>query len=1626
MTIGLLQNLSAQVYPVQVVPTVISPYSSKLSDYSNAMVNRINLQVISTDVLMNRREVDLRVKIQGNGMSAQSRVLLTGVRPIYLNGGEIQSLSSSELATYFRYDNLEGISSTQYSNPLPDGVYTICFQVFDKLTQKVLSTSGCSTMYLMLNDPPLLNLPSNREEIASHDFPLVIFSWTPRQLNATNVSYRFELKELLDPTMDPTFAFEVSRPLYAEDDLRMTTLVYDINKPSLLPGKRYAWRVRAISTSGLGENSVFKNNGYSEVYSFTYSSSCSAPRFLLSEQQANNRVKIMWQGENSQQRYHVQYRKAGIQDAAWFDLYTVNTQSMLSNLEPGFTYEFRVGASCQQVSYGVEPSFTYSSIQTFRLEAKNNSTTYNCGFVPDLKVTNEQPLGGLVINETFMAGDFPVKVLDVSGSNGVFSGRGYIVVPYLFDTRIAVEFLNISINTDYQLMRGVVETTYDPTWKNVEFIDNLVDTNQQEITLPFPIADLPAGIQVGPGGDLVITGEDGRTETFPGGKDTVITDSTGQVYYVDKEGNVSGPTAVAEGGKPTPDNTDGVNKNGEVQAFTAKGISVAFESDDAFDAVAYNQGLTSDYKKIGGKYLPFKAVVKGSSTTVRAKVTLSDSQVPLDSLVFKTSAGTHIDAKRITGSNDFELTLTGTQSNAIEEVQASIKQGEKYKVAGAFKLVHLSTHTVNLRLVPTSDQVNLEGVLADLQAIYARVGVHVQVTVQPVFAIDAYVEGNQVETADEKDDLSTYSTAQQRIITAYQDAQTLDKAYYIFVTDKSSSTGQQGYMRLNGQFGFVFLGSTPSTISRTIAHELGHGAFKLEHPFRAFKSKGLREGATNSLMDYGTTSTDFIFTDWQQMNDPKLKLYAFQGQGDGEQNKFAHLGLTPTGQVFDAFYKDGSRINITVLLAKNYVIKTIEYDGLEYQWNASSRAFIRDHAKIEIKRVEKDLNDRVNLFRGRGDGCMYDYVTVVWDQEDEKAFNVQERIAEKIAVLKESDWTLSPLDIRDSSCGNLFIKELLARDLQDCNEVELNAGIVRLKEAIGLSDAKEVVRIVNQTCFAAIRNLSYNEIQTLIQRVASQTSIKEQSELAILRLMTAIKANDYMAFYRYLETNNNAVLKHLIAEMDDASIWFLTDKKNYTNFIGALVTMFTSNIASIADRWPTVEDDYAKRVINLNAIDYSSDVTSIFSPVFTSKHNIGTYDSTTGTIKLYDVYTTYTYGSVNAHNDGRHVQEHKDLVAEVSPLTPLIVIPKKGKLPLVATALGEPILDNNQYLVPAILLKYQEDKERNDYIEKGVVTTLDLATISLSGGVALSTKVNWVRRAWALAEVAGSVGNIAVNAQAVDSNSDLGKAIDIYNLAMGAIGVKNVAVGGYQFVRTLPDATKELLQKNASIRRELLTHYTEWKVLTTKLDDLSDVERQLIQQQEQVWKTLGVVDKLGNVVYKNIKYEDFIKTFAATEEQYKKAYQLWGEEKWSDLEKLFRDNNLNGGWPPFNGAKSILKTERGRQLANKVFDRFQGPGDISGEFASPVYGIQGIDDLYFTYDSRALKWTIGEGTNYIKFKFRSNVPDDVVFEYGDIVPWFGRQGLGDQIKSSKKLKDLIDDGIIEIIERKEFKEGQWK
>jgi TANFOR domain-containing protein len=430
----------AQLYPVQMTPVFNSPYSVKISDYATSMDTKMQLLINPTDISISQRQVRLKLYIQGNGLNIQSSDYIQGQRPIFINGGELQTLTNTDIASLFRLENLQGISPVQYANGLPDGMYSFCFEMYDFVTNQKISQKSCASLYLILNDPPLLNTPQRNEQIASTEFPNILFTWTPRQINATNVSYKFELKQLIDPALDPQIAFQMSPVLY-EETLFATALLYNLSMPILVPGMRYAWRVKAISTTGLSENAVFKNDGYSEIYSFKYTSSCAAPTFLLSESQSSKSVKINWQGTPEHTRYQVQYKKQGVRNAQWFSTNSLNTQSLITNLEPGVTYEFRVGSSCDPATEGVQ-SFTYSGISTFTTPTETSGVAaYNCGIIPQINIQNQKPLTNLIQSETFRAGDFPVTILELQGKNSPYSGRGYIIVPYLADTK-SIQIIN--------------------------------------------------------------------------------------------------------------------------------------------------------------------------------------------------------------------------------------------------------------------------------------------------------------------------------------------------------------------------------------------------------------------------------------------------------------------------------------------------------------------------------------------------------------------------------------------------------------------------------------------------------------------------------------------------------------------------------------------------------------------------------------------------------------------------------------------------------------------------------------------------------------------------------------------------------------------------------------------------------------------------------------------------------------------------------------------------------------------------------------------------------------------------------------------------------------------------------
>jgi hypothetical protein len=502
-----------QTYPVTISTQLTQPSPIYLSNYANtASINSpIKVQLILNDLTIMNRQVRLKCYFQG-AVSFVSNDFVVGAAPIYLEGGFPTQLTNVELGPYFEYQNLLGVNPNQYAQPLPEGIYTLSFEVYDFATNKKLSKKSSVTTIIFQNEPPFLNLPANKAEIVEQNIQNIIFSWTPRSINVSNVEYEFSLVEIWNTNTPLQNAFAYSQPLYTTTT-RNTTVQYSIAEPQLIPGKTYAWRVKAKALVGAEEIGVFKNNGYSEIFSFKYLTFCKAPLAITTTDVSQDQAKVTWSGEIDNYDYQVNYREKNA-DSKWYQIVTPREYITISNLKPKTTYEYTVGAACNPGEY------THSSIQEFTTLAQDEIAFAGCGIKPDpAALSNKTPLPALFPNDVVTAGDFPIVVLKSTGSNGKFSGEGYVTLPFLEKfkelidaadalggdkvnigkySRIRITFNNIGINTDFKLISGEIVASYDPNWgsmvdgdKLVEDITNLINDYDPTIESIFGPKPLP-------------------------------------------------------------------------------------------------------------------------------------------------------------------------------------------------------------------------------------------------------------------------------------------------------------------------------------------------------------------------------------------------------------------------------------------------------------------------------------------------------------------------------------------------------------------------------------------------------------------------------------------------------------------------------------------------------------------------------------------------------------------------------------------------------------------------------------------------------------------------------------------------------------------------------------------------------------------------------------------------------------------------------------------------------------------------------------------------------------------------------------------------------------------------------
>jgi hypothetical protein len=448
-------------YPVMATMQINPPYSLYLSDYAAPDLQRMQVNLLLKDITVSDYKCRLRIKIEGFGITMQSKPGFY-TTPIILQGGEMLSLSGPELAVYLNPQNLliQGLDNSAFTKQgakLPEGIYKFSVEVLDYTRNIVVSNQGNAVVSTFLSYPPIINLPMANTKVDAMEPQNLVFQWVPRHtasFNAAfNVAYKFRLVELIPADRDPNDALRTTRPVY-ETLIAQTLLVYGPGEPMLTPGKNYAVQVQAIEAEG---KDMFINDGFSEAVKFTYGEKCGVPVDVIAAVAGKNDLKLSWKTGVAQQAFTVRYREAGDNPSQWYEETSYLPQYTITGMKPGKKYEYQVNAQCFW-GYG-----NYSAIQSFTMPNETmEEGDFVCGkTVSEGEIANRKGLEELKEGDVIIAGDFKVEVTKAEGSKGSFSGNGKIKVPFLNFVTLPVVFKNISVNTDKKMYAGAIELQRD-------------------------------------------------------------------------------------------------------------------------------------------------------------------------------------------------------------------------------------------------------------------------------------------------------------------------------------------------------------------------------------------------------------------------------------------------------------------------------------------------------------------------------------------------------------------------------------------------------------------------------------------------------------------------------------------------------------------------------------------------------------------------------------------------------------------------------------------------------------------------------------------------------------------------------------------------------------------------------------------------------------------------------------------------------------------------------------------------------------------------------------------------------------------------------------------------------------
>ena len=974
LVLGISARALAQYFPIHATVQWPAPQSPYLADYSTAGRDRLIVTLLNRDQQQPLLFAKLRLQLKSGGFTAKNREEVA-YPMLELNTGVPFRLTGIDLAPYLQPQNLQS-SGNLRNGQLPTGYAELSVQVVEYYTGRPLSDWHTARAYLDVKKPPFLNLPEQDAQVALRDPLFIRFQWTPRHQGLSGTEYEFVLKELPDNGVAPQSAFAYGQEIY-RTHTRSTSLSYTHLDPLLLPNRRYAWQVRALAREGVNEVGMFEHGGYSEISWFTLNDRCDAPRGLKAQPRFA-KVDLSWSKVLGTTGYVVECRpKTKLNVYEWAQTEAAGEQLTLARLKPGWTYEWRVGTRCT----GDRPVF--SEVREFTLSKYDENLLAACGKEPVRSDLVREPHLDIRAGDVVtIGGDYPMTITEVTPlGDGWYAGKGKTRLKTIIDAPIALRFDRLRINVDKYQIDGTVEAAYDEGKGEIANTDYVDDGGKdlrpatlriREQKLGYSLPESPRFLLKTPkffqeGGNFLVETQDadGHPQTiqlelqegadyksvFP----MTVTDAEGNSYRIQPEesGSQDDDTSTSQGQialtaervAPVGDfNADVLSKKyGQVRFERGPG---KYAFDDGKEEW-YRKSVKLDrfYKPFAKDYIaPWKLIPEGETDVVTAHYE-GKQRIDVSKLVFTSDAKSPaLPSSYDETSGTWSIKLPSVASGSAYDVFA-VYEGE---VLGKLHVVSYAKQRHKVTLVPINDaKLDKTHIERELNAVYTPVGVHFDV------AVDERMRGDyswEVPGEEDKqlslvgksfwgyDKELKESTEMLQLQQAYQaKAGTLEGAY-LFVLDgakglSSSTAFLQGEMPRKSRFGYLF-SKDGEELSKTIAHELGHGLFTLRHTFDSEYAGKKSQKTSSNLMDYAK-GTSLAAFQWNVMASPAIFTAADKvEEGEIRLKKGEFLGFTPDGRVIQARPKEYAGIFENE--SSYFIYKFKDKNGAFYRWTGEN------------------------------------------------------------------------------------------------------------------------------------------------------------------------------------------------------------------------------------------------------------------------------------------------------------------------------------------------------------------------------------------------------------------------------------------------------------------------------------------------------------------------------------------------------------------------------------------------------------------------------------------------------------------------------------------------------------------